>query len=75
LAALTLRSQPWLSASRNPTRRPLAEQEYMVKLDEVMNFVAAVAGILRETIKDRVTIMVITGRVHKLLEANYGHQE
>jgi hypothetical protein len=56
-------------------RKRLLEAEYMVRMDEVMNFVAAVAGIIRETIQDRETITVITGGVQKLLEANYRYQE
>jgi hypothetical protein len=64
-----------LTRTTESERKRLVEAEYMVKMDEVMNFVAAVAGIVRETIKDRETINTITGRIQRLLEANYGHRE
>jgi hypothetical protein len=61
-----------LTRTSESERKRLVEAEYMVKLDSVMNFVGAVAGILRETIKDRETIMVIQAKVQRLLEVKYG---
>jgi hypothetical protein len=52
-------------------RKRLVEAEYVVKVEEVMNFVGAVVGIIQDTVKDRQQITIIQNRVNKMLEADY----
>jgi hypothetical protein len=63
-----------LTRTAESERKREVDAQYMIKVEEMLLFVSALAGILKETIADKKQLNVIQGKVQELLEAEYGKE-